>query len=99
MPHKDPKERAVYLARWRQTVQGKNNRILRHYKKFFGCEKCGWNGSAAALQFHHPVRSDKLFNASNNSMALWRRIKEALKCDVLCANCHMTLEHDHEDES
>ena len=54
------------------------------------CERCGYDKSEAALQFHH--LSSKIFTLSgliptkNTDMRLL--YAEVDKCALLCANCH-----------
>lgn len=63
--------------------------------KFLGgkCEKCGWSGNQAAMQFHHKDPKKKDFTIGNVGNKSWDRIKsEMKKCLLLCANCHM-IEH------
>lgn len=58
------------------------------------CIECGYNKSVKALHFHHRERSDKKFNLCGMWSASWERLKLELdKCDLMCANCHMELEH------
>ena len=62
------------------------------WKKTLKCNRCGYD-DYRALQFHHS--SDKEHNIADmlkNSMRLERIQEEALKCEVLCANCHQ-IEH------
>lgn len=44
------------------------------------CQRCGYDKCIAALDFHHinPAEKD----------APPRSLKEALKCQLICANCH-----------
>lgn len=63
--------------------------------KYLGgkCQKCGWTGNQAALQFHHlePDKKDFILGAVGNKS--WDSIlNEIKKCALLCANCHM-IEH------
>jgi hypothetical protein len=54
-----------------------------------GCNKCGYKGHAAALDFNHLDPAQKSFNISsylNSSREILD--KEIAKCEVLCANCH-----------
>ena len=60
--------------------------------KYLGgkCEKCGWRGNQAALQFHHKNAEAKDFTLGNVANKSWDSIKaEIQKCILLCANCHM----------
>jgi hypothetical protein len=52
------------------------------------CERCGYDGTLAALEFHHRDASSKTFEIGNSSASRERRIAEAAKCDLLCATCH-----------
>lgn len=65
------------------------------WKQTLICEKCGYNDHRA-LQFHH-CNNDKEHNVSDmlrNGYPLDKIKEEALKCMVLCANCHQ-IEHYH----
>ena len=55
------------------------------------CQKCGYNKCEDALCFHHRDPSQKKFTLSTSSVAhSWEDfLKEAEKCDLLCANCHL----------
>ncbi|MBI3521988.1 MAG: hypothetical protein HY071_02665 [Chloroflexi bacterium] len=54
------------------------------------CEECGYDASPAALEFHHRDPATKEF-ALGNFQGTWDRLlREAEKCDLLCANCHRT---------
>lgn len=52
------------------------------------CESCGYDGILGALEFHHRDASSKEFEIGNSSASRGRRLIEAAKCDLLCANCH-----------
>ena len=52
------------------------------------CVDCGYATCPEALQFHHRDPSTKEFGLGKFSGSLARLIKEAAKCDLLCANCH-----------
>jgi transposase len=58
------------------------------------CMLCGYDRSAAALQFHHLDRGTKEFHISRDGVArsLARARAEARKCVLLCANCHAEVE-------
>jgi hypothetical protein len=52
------------------------------------CEKCGYDNTLLALQWHHrdPSQKDHKFTVQ---MARGRLEKEIEGCDLLCANCHV----------
>ena len=57
------------------------------------CERCGYNKSFAALEFHHLDPKEKDFTIGKVSTMAEARLKsEIAKCEILCANCH-ALEH------
>ena len=59
------------------------------YKLESGCEICGYNEHACALQFDHRDPSEKLFDVSRGRDYPWKVfLAEIAKCRVLCANCH-----------
>lgn len=60
------------------------------------CEKCGYDKNIAALDFHHTDPNEKeikldVRNLANTKME--KLIKEAVKCDLLCSNCHRETHH------
>lgn len=56
------------------------------------CQRCGYNTSVWALQFHHRDRAKKQFRISGGTPG-WDKIRSELdKCDLLCANCHAEVE-------
>lgn len=52
------------------------------------CETCGYDVAAWALEFHHRDAGSKEFAVSRFGATRARMWSEALKCDLLCANCH-----------
>ena len=58
------------------------------------CAICGYDQCAAALHFHHVDPSAKRLHLSNNgrTVALQALRAEAIKCVLLCANCHAEVE-------
>jgi transposase len=58
------------------------------------CAQCGYDRSAAALVFHHLDRSTKSFNLAHQGYrrGLEHLRAEAMKCVLLCANCHAEVE-------
>jgi hypothetical protein len=64
------------------------------WKKTLRCERCGYD-DYRALQFHH--EGDKEHNIADmvkRGHNLDKIQQEAVKCIVLCANCHQ-IEHYH----
>lgn len=56
------------------------------------CSICGYNKCLAALDFHHPDPTQKECNISIIVTTSYSKAKkEALKCILLCANCHREL--------
>lgn len=78
------------VVNWRKRVKSK----LVEYKGGC-CEKCGYNKSEQALQFHHLNPKEKDFNISGRSYSFERMKKEVDKCIMVCANCHIEI---HEEE-
>jgi len=69
-----------------------------------GCEMCGYNEYACALQFDHIDPSTKYRTRNGNLVhpadmikggryALNTILAEIAKCRVLCANCHAVYTH------
>jgi transposase-like protein len=58
------------------------------------CALCGYDRSAAALQFHHVDPADKAFSIAGRGVtrALSTALAEARKCVLLCATCHAEVE-------
>ena len=62
---------------------------IRQYKRERGCQECGYNGDAAALDLDHIDRNKKKGCMANATSWKWDAIHEELEnCIVLCANCH-----------
>jgi hypothetical protein len=59
------------------------------------CEKCGYNKSLNALQFHHINPNDKDFTIGGKNYTFERMKKEVDKCILVCSNCHAEI-HDTE---
>jgi transposase len=58
------------------------------------CAMCGYERSAAALQFHHIDPSIKAFEIAGRGVtrSLAAALDEARKCVLLCARCHAEVE-------
>ena len=63
--------------------------------KALGCKRCG-ESNPVVLQFHHRDRATKVRDICvlKNRATTDQLIEELLKCDVLCANCHLIVEHE-----
>ena len=60
------------------------------------CEICGYKKNYSALQFHHldPSQKEKNLDSRKISNSTWEWcLKEAEKCQLLCANCHAEIHH------
>ena len=97
MVHKDPMVRAEFMKKYHRENDNRITRkrklkhriMLERIKQEVGCEHCGYNDKAVALQFHHINPKDKLFKiASRTQCPILRLLKETEKCMILCSNCH-----------
>lgn len=55
------------------------------------CSKCGYEKNLSCLSFHHKDPSQKKFPLDQRSCSAFsfkRLVEEALKCQILCLNCH-----------
>lgn len=83
---------AAYVNQKMRGVSRKNKLLLDKGGK---CIRCGYERCLRALTFHHRDPSAKEFpldirNCANRSFEVLAA--EALKCDLLCANCHREVE-------
>jgi 5-methylcytosine-specific restriction endonuclease McrA len=54
------------------------------------CQRCGYHRCLDALAFHHIDPATKLFNfAGGATRSICSLKSEAMKCVLLCANCHL----------
>jgi hypothetical protein len=94
-----PEGRAKELQRGKDRYRtvGRGRRLERKKKLIAmlggACVCCGYNKSAAALDFHHRDRKKKVecvsrFLAVDTEISFRKALKEARKCDLICANCH-----------
>lgn len=56
-----------------------------------GCDICGYNKCAKALEWHHPTDDKKREAAELIDLCFETYVKEIQKCILLCANCHREL--------
>jgi hypothetical protein len=112
MPYKDPEtkkkkhkeySREHYLKNLEVTKQRtKENKAKlkadwNAFKAGLKCTKCG-ESHPAALDFHHkdPITKDREVSWFIKNSQFTKAVEEALKCIVLCANCHR--KHHHEEK-
>jgi len=59
------------------------------------CLDCGYEGPPFMFDFDHRDPKQKLFPVGNkgSSVSYERTLAEALKCDLVCANCHRMRTH------
>lgn len=95
------KERLATNRKERYHTEGKKRvarraRVLNNYKTAKGCEHCGYNEHAVALDFDHIDPNDKKFTISHrlDLSTIKTLMKEVRKCRVLCANCHRVKTHE-----
>ena len=55
------------------------------------CERCGYNKSLAALQFHHKDKTKKEFWIGGLNRSWKKTLAEVAKCELVCANCHFEI--------
>ena len=56
------------------------------------CSICGYNRCIDALEFHHKEPSEKEFKLGSGNTMSWKEYKiEALKCVLVCSNCHKEI--------
>lgn len=56
-----------------------------------GCSKCGYSENLAVLDFHHKDPSTKSFSLDARKLSNTKEselLKELVKCELLCSNCH-----------
>jgi hypothetical protein len=73
----------------RQHIRWKNKRDFINSLKDKPCADCGIKYAPWIMQFDHLVRSTKEHHVGSLVMYSKKRVlKEAAKCEVVCANCH-----------
>lgn len=56
------------------------------------CIICGYNRCVDALEFHHENPKEKEFKLGSGNTLSWDEYKEeALKCILVCSNCHKEI--------
>ena len=86
MPYKNKKKQ----QEWQNKRTQYNRALVRRYKLWRGCDKCGYKTCSEALEFHH--QRDKIRRVGQMLTCSKDRIKKEIdKCSLLCANCHREL--------
>ena len=96
---RSPEQHAKEMQRKRDGKKIKYDLISEHVNNIKlkkGCNHCGYNKHAIALDFHHLDKLLKEKNISSYWRTSWAQFKqienEIEKCEVLCANCHRVEE-------
>ena len=56
------------------------------------CSICGYDRCVDALEFHHENPEEKEFKLGSGNTMSWKEYKlEALKCKLVCSNCHKEI--------
>lgn len=88
------KECSAIQNREGQVKRARNRKIKLIIMHGGCCKECGYDKNLASLTFHHKDQSKKETSLSSPSLRsmTWKAcIKEAEKCIVLCANCHLEI--------
>ena len=72
----------------------RNQKFIRDYKISKGCEKCGYNKTYYALEFHHTNKNKEYVISRMRTHSIETILKEIEKCLVVCANCHREIHHE-----
>ena len=58
------------------------------------CSICGYDRCIDALEFHHKNPQEKEFKLGSGNTMSWKEYKiEALKCILVCSNCHKEIHY------
>ena len=56
------------------------------------CCRCGYDKCVDALEFHHTNPNEKDFKLGSGNTMSWKEYKtEAMKCILVCSNCHKEI--------
>ena len=72
------------------------NNMKKQAVKLLGgkCCICGYDKCIDALEFHHKDPSIKEFKLGSGNTMSWKEYKsEALKCMLVCSNCHKEIHY------
>lgn len=80
------------IRREQRMARQEDNRRLILTAKGDRCQRCSGRFPPYVLEFHHRDPREKSFNITPSRHMAARVLQEIAKCDVLCANCHRTVE-------
>ncbi len=76
--------------------KGRRERLKNELVELLGgkCKICGYSKCYAALEFHHHKKDkENCVSIFLKNSSRQKSLKEAIKCTLLCANCHRELHH------
>lgn len=91
------KAHRLELAERQREWQRERKQLIDDYKLSRGCDVCGYNKCANALEFHHSdcrkvgEKKFTIASALKRGISMEIIIKEIRKCVLFCANCHREL--------
>ena len=85
--------RTMNQTRKHQKTILRRNMKLQAVKKLGGkCSICGYDKCIDAFEFHHENPDRKEFKLGSGNTISWKEYKkEALKCILVCSNCHKEI--------
>jgi hypothetical protein len=89
-------ERKLKYHTFGKTKVARRAKRINAYKTAKGCQLCGYNQNAVALDFDHLNPTEKKFTISHrlNHSTIKTLFTEIRKCRILCANCHRITTHE-----
>ena len=93
--HLNPKTARKKVLRQKINVRRKKEILIQEFGG--GCKICGYNKCLSALEFHHLNPKEKKFDVTQRNRLLSFMREEALKCILVCANCHREIEEKQQD--
>lgn len=91
------KAHRLELAEKQRKRQKERKQLIDDYKLSRGCDVCGYNKCANALEFHHSdcrkvgEKKFTIASALKHGIGMEIIIEEIKKCVLFCANCHREL--------
>jgi hypothetical protein len=90
---RDPKCKVCCAAITRQ-LRRRKQKAFNEWKKTLSCSRCGYNEKPSRLDFHHRDPATKSWGIGRmaRQASVERLQEEMAKCDVLCIECHNSVE-------